>query len=101
MTEILSTTTFAQFVSAAGAATLATGLVLAVVLLADFALARRVSARVRAALYLAVFIRLALPLGWASPLGLLGRDAAPQAAARVAESSATVDIVAATPATVA
>jgi hypothetical protein len=55
-----------------GPMTLATALVLALALLADRLLERRVSASARVWLLGAVLLRLALPAGWATPLGLLG-----------------------------
>lgn len=75
MTDILHATTLLDALAAAGALTFATGVVLAAVLAADLALSRRVSAGMRAALYVAVFARLAFPADWASPLGLRGGDA--------------------------
>ena len=59
--------------------TLASGGVLLAVLAADMLLARRVSARWRAALYLAVFVRVVLPGSWGSPMGVIGREALPAA----------------------
>ena len=55
-----------------GPMTAATGAVLLVVWMADRALERRVSASLRVFLYGAVLARLALPVDWHSPLGLLG-----------------------------
>jgi TonB family protein len=59
-----------------GPMTLATALVLVVALVADRLLERRVSAAARVWLLAAVLLRLALPAGWATPLGLLGGGAA-------------------------
>src|SRR2546423_9233834 len=55
---------------------LATGIVLVVALALDHLLARRVAASVRLWLFVAVAARLALPAGWQSPLGVIGRRAA-------------------------
>jgi biopolymer transport protein ExbD len=60
-----------------GPLTLAAALVLAGAWLIDRALARRVSAGWRLAVYGAVLARVALPVGWHSPLGLLGAPGAP------------------------
>ena len=53
--------------------TIATGAILAVALVVDHLLERRIAASVRLWLYGAVLARLALPGPWQSPLGLLGR----------------------------
>ena len=74
MTELYRALTLSGWLDAAFSMTLATGAVLLVTLLADLALVRRVSARWRAALYLAVFLRIALPASWASPLGFFSHE---------------------------
>jgi biopolymer transport protein ExbD/Zn-dependent protease with chaperone function len=77
--------------------TVATGALLVVAWLGDRALERRVSASLRLLLYATVMVRLALPVGWHSPLGLLptvggdtsaGPGAPAPAAAAVAPAAA-------------
>jgi len=58
-----------------GPLNVATGFVLAGALAANWLLQKRVAASLRLFLFLLVFARLALPLGWSNPLGLLGRVA--------------------------
>jgi TonB family protein len=56
-----------------GPMTVATGALLLVAWLADRTLERRVAASLRLFLYAGVLARLALPVDWQNPLGLLGR----------------------------
>jgi TonB family protein len=60
---------------AVGPLTLATALLLGVAYAVDRALERRVAAAVRVLLYLPLAVRALLPVGWTSPLGLLGTPA--------------------------
>jgi TonB family protein len=73
-----------------GPMTAATGAILLVVWLADRALERRVSASLRLFLYVAVLARLALPVDWHSPLGLLGFGSAAGAGLVGLDGEATI-----------
>ena len=71
-----------------GPMTVTTGMILAAALLADRLLERRVSATARELLYLAVGVRLVLPIDWRSPLGLLGGGPSGSAAVPAQELTA-------------
>ena len=76
----------------------ATGAILLVVWMADRALERRVSASLRLFLYGAVLARLALPVDWHSPLGLLGFGAAGGEGVVGLDGEATIVAIGARPA---
>ncbi len=91
MSELLQATTLAGWWDGVLRMTIASGTLLLAIMALDGLLARRASARWRAALYLAVFLRVLLPVSWKTPLGLVGGPAtvavAPASAATTAESA--------------
>lgn len=71
MSEALTHASWTSWCAWVLSASIASGLVLVAVLVLDLLLARRVGAGWRSALYLAVFARLALPLAFTSPVGVV------------------------------
>jgi TonB family protein len=77
-----------------GPMTVATGAILIAAWLADRALERRVAASARLFLYVGVLARLALPVDWHNPLGLLGRRGPVAAAVLAGDGPGVATLVA-------